>query len=73
MHIRHDLGNVRIVWAGDAMTNAYDIRVEWLVDGEWQLYSGHNSLSCDYAHYNAREDAIAAVKRLAAEAAGAMS
>jgi hypothetical protein len=42
-------------------------------DGEWTLYHGFNSLSDDYAFTNSREAADRAVKRLAAETAGAES
>jgi hypothetical protein len=42
-------------------------------DGEWTLYHGFNSLSDDYACTNSREAAGRAIKRLAAEAAGAIA
>ena len=71
MRVAHDFGLVRIVHDGDPFTKAYDIRVEWMHNGEWVLYRGFNSLSDDYANTNAREAAGVAVKRLAAEAAGA--
>ena len=73
MRVAHDFGLVRIVHDGDPFTKAYDIRVEWMQNGEWALYRGFNSLSDDYANTNAREAAGVAVKRLAAEKAGAMS
>jgi hypothetical protein len=73
MRIAHDFGQVRIVHEGSPFEQAYDIRVEWLRDGEWALYHGFNSLSDDYACTNSREAAGRAVKRLAAEAAGVIS
>lgn len=69
MRIAHDFGLVRIVHEGDPFNTAYDIRVEWLQDGAWELYHGFNSLSDDYAHTNAREAAGRAIKRLAQLAA----
>ena len=63
-----DFGNVRIVSDGSPFDVAYDVRVEWLVDGEWKLYKGINSLSDDYAMTNAREAAGHAKAKLAAEA-----
>lgn len=73
MRVAHDFGLVRIVHDGDPFNKAYDIRVEWMQDGMWQLYHGFNSLSDDYAFTNSREAAGRAIKRLAAEAAGAVS
>jgi hypothetical protein len=70
MRIANDLGKVRIVYDGSPFDVAYDIKVEWLVEGEWKLYQGFNSLSDDYAISNSREAAGRAVKKLAAEAAG---
>jgi len=70
MYIAHDWGKVRIVHDGSPFERAYDIRVEWLKDGEWALYHGFNSLSDDYACTNSREAAGRAIKQLAAEAAG---
>jgi hypothetical protein len=69
MRVAADFGSVRIVHAGDPMQVAYDIRVEWVQDGEWTLYHGFNSFSDDYAFTNSREAASRAVKRLAAQAA----
>jgi hypothetical protein len=63
-----DFGNVRIVSDGSPFDVAYDVRVEWLRDGEWKLYHGINSLSDDYAMTNAREFAGRAKAKLAAEA-----
>jgi len=60
-----DFGNVRIVSDASPFDVAYDVRVEWLVDGEWKLYRGFNSLSDDYALTNAREAAGRALKSLA--------
>lgn len=73
MYIAHDFGLVRIVHDGDPFNTAYDVRVEWMKDGEWALYHGFNSLSDDYAFTNSREAAGRAIKQLAAEKAGAMS
>ena len=70
MRIANDWGKVRIVYDGSPFDVAYDIKVEWLVEGEWKLYQGFNSLSDDYAISNSREAAGRAVKKLAAEAAG---
>lgn len=50
--------NVRIVREGSPFDVAYDIRVEYLKDGEWHYYAGFNSLSDDYAHTNANKAAI---------------
>jgi hypothetical protein len=72
MRIAHDFGLVRIVHNGSPFDTAYDVRVEWLVDGKWQLYHGFNSLSDDYAFTNSREAAGRAIKKLAAEAAAAI-
>lgn len=72
MYIAQDFGSVRIVHDGSPFDVAYDVKVEWLVDGEWQLYHGFNSLSDDYAFTNSREAAGRAIKKLAAEAAAAI-
>ena len=72
MRVVHDWGRVRIVHDGTPFDTAYDVRVEWLVDGEWELYHGFNSLSDDYAFTNSQEAAGRAIKKLAAEAAGAI-
>ena len=69
MYVANDFGNVRIVHDGSPFEVAYDVRVEWLVDGEWKLYHGINSLSDDYALTNAREFAGRAIAKLAADAA----
>jgi hypothetical protein len=69
MRVAQDFGPVRIVHDGSPFDVAYDIKVEWLVDGEWQLYHGFNSLSDDYAFTNSREAAGRAIKKLAALAA----
>ena len=69
MRVARDFGKVRIVHDGSPFDVAYDIRVEWLVDGEWVLYRGFNSLSDDYAHTNASEAASRAIAKLAADAA----
>ena len=67
MYIAQDFGKVRIVHDGSPFEVAYDVRVEWLRDGEWVLYKGINSLSDDYAFTNSREAAGRAIKQLAAE------
>jgi hypothetical protein len=72
MRVANDFGLVRIVHDGDPMTTSYDIRVEWLKDGKWELYHGFNSFSDDYAFTNSREAAGRAIKRLSAEAATAI-
>jgi hypothetical protein len=64
-----DFGDVRIVSDGSPFDVTYDVRVEWLRDGEWKLYHGINSLSDDYAMTNAREFAGRAKAKLAAETA----
>lgn len=69
MRVVHDFGRVRIVHDGSPFDVAYDVKVEWLIDGEWELYHGFNSLSDDYAFTNSQEAAGRAIKRLAAEAA----
>ena len=73
MRVAHDFGLVRIVHDGSPFETAYDIKVEWLVDGKWELYHGFNSLSDDWAHTNAKEAAGRAIKIKAGEAAKAMS
>ena len=55
MYISNDFGKVRIVHDGSPFDVAYDIRVEWLVDDEWVLYRGFNSLSDEYGSQH-RED-----------------
>ena len=65
MRVANDFGNVRIVYDGSPFDVSYDIKVEWLVEGEWVLYSGFNSLSDDYAITNAKEAAKRAIKKLA--------
>lgn len=72
MRVAHDWGRVRIVHDGSPFEKAYDVKVEWLVNGKWELYHGFNSLSDDYAFTNSQEAAGRAIKRLAAEAAGAI-
>ena len=69
MRVARDFGKVRIVHDGSPFDVAYDIRVEWLVNDEWVLYRGFNSLSDDYAHTNASEAASRAIAKLAADAA----
>lgn len=64
-----DFGLVRIVHEGSPFEVAYDIRVEWMPEDEWEFYRGFNSLSDDYANTNARAAAVRAVKELAAKKA----
>jgi hypothetical protein len=71
MRIANDFGLVRIVHDGSPFERAYDIRVEWIQNGEWTLYHGFNSLSDDYAFTNSQEAAGRAIKQLAREAAAA--
>jgi len=72
MYVAQDFGQVRIVHDGSPFDTAYDVKVEWLVDGEWKLYHGFNSLSDDYAFTNSREAAGRAIKKLAARSAVAL-
>ena len=72
MYIAQDFGQVRIVHDGSPFDTAYDVKVEWLVDGKWELYHGFNSLSDDYAFTNSREAAGRAIKKLAAKASAAL-
>ena len=72
MRVAHNYGKVRIVYDGSPFNVAYDIRVEWLKDGDWELYKGINSLSDDYAYTNANEAARRAIAILAAEYAAKM-
>jgi hypothetical protein len=73
MRVAHDFGLVRIVHLGSPMDHASDIVVETKEnDGTWKRYAGFNSLSDDYAFTNSREAADRAIKKLAAEAAGAI-
>lgn len=67
-----DFGLVRIVCDGSPFDVAYDVRVEWLRDGEWKLYKGINSLSDDYAMTNARAAAGRAIAIIAAEKAATL-
>jgi hypothetical protein len=46
---------VRTIHAGSPFTDAYDLVVEVLVDGEWTYYQGFNTLSNDYAYTEARQ------------------
>ena len=45
---------VRTVSKGSPFTEAYDLVVEVLVNGEWTYYQGFNTLSNDYAYTEAR-------------------
>jgi hypothetical protein len=46
---------VRTIHAGSPFTDAYDLVVEVLKDGEWTYYQGFNTLSNDYAYTEARQ------------------
>jgi hypothetical protein len=72
MYIAHDFGKVRIVHDGSPFERTYDIKVEWLVDGNWELYHGFNSLSNDYAFADSNEAARRAIKILAEKAANTL-
>ena len=73
MRVAHDFGLVRIVHLGSPFDHASDIVVETQeTDGTWKRYAGFNSLSDDYAFTNSKEAAGRAIKKLAAEAAGAI-
>jgi hypothetical protein len=48
---------VRINYDGSPFDVAYDVKVEQLVDGEWKMVQGFNSLSDDYAYTNANNAA----------------
>ena len=69
MYVAHDFGKVRIVHDGSPFDVRYDVKVEWLIDGEWKFYDGYNSLSNDYAFSEANKSAGRAIKELAAQAA----
>jgi hypothetical protein len=46
--------SVRTVSKGSPFTDAYDLVVEVLINGEWTYYQGFNTLSNDYAYSEAR-------------------
>ncbi len=46
---------IRINYQGNAMQEAYDVKVEQLINGEWKMVRGYNSMSDDYAFTNAKE------------------
>jgi len=69
MRVANDWGKVRIVYDGSPFDVAYDVRVEWLVEDEWTLYQGFNSLSDDYAITNANAAASRAIIKMEADAA----
>jgi hypothetical protein len=69
MYVAQDFGKVRIVHDGSPFDVTYDVKVEWLVDGEWKLFQGYNSLSNDYAFTESRTAAGRAIKILAEQAA----
>jgi len=70
MRVAKDFGLVRIVHDGDPFNTAYDIKVEWMRNGNWELYHGFNSLSDDYAFTNSQEAAGRAIAKIAKEKAG---
>ena len=67
MRVSKDFGKVRIVLDGSPFEVVYDIRVEWLIEGEWKLFAGFNSLSDDYAMTNANSAAARAMIQLEKE------
>ena len=63
MSIKQITETVRINYEGSPFDVAYDVKVERLVDGEWKMVRGFNSLSDDYAYTNANNAAQDAVSR----------
>ena len=61
IHTQHS-STVRTVSLGDPFSNANDLIVEVLKDGEWTYYRGFNTFSNDYAYSSAREAAYEAVQ-----------
>ena len=57
MSIKQITETVRINYDGSPFDVAYDVKVEKLVDGEWKMVQGFNSLSDDYAYTNANNAA----------------
>ena len=57
MSIKQITETVRINYDGSPFDVAYDVKVEQLVDGEWKMVQGFNSLSDDYAYTNANNAA----------------
>ena len=61
MSIKQITETVRINYDGSPFDVTYDVKVEQLVDGEWKMVRGFNSLSDDYAYTNANNAARAIV------------
>lgn len=57
MSIKQITETVRINYDGSPFDVAYDVKVEQLIDGEWKMVQGFNSLSDDYAYTNANHAA----------------
>ena len=57
MSIKQITETVRINYDGSPFDVAYDVKVEQLVEGEWKMVQGFNSLSDDYAYTNANNAA----------------
>ena len=57
MSIKQLTENVRINYDGSPFDVAYDVKVEQLVEGEWKMVRGFNSLSDDYAYTTANDAA----------------
>ena len=57
MTIKQITETVRINYDGSPFDVAYDVKVEQLIDGEWKMVRGFNSLSDDYAYTNANNAA----------------
>ena len=53
MSIKQITETVRINYDGSPFDVVHDVKVEQLVDGEWKMVQGFNSLSDDYAYTNA--------------------
>lgn len=56
--------SVRVRNEGSPMTSAYDVFVEKLTAGNWEVVRSFNSMSDDYAYTNAREVARAIAGRV---------
>ena len=57
MSIKQITETIRINYDGSPFDVAYDVKVEQLVEGEWKMVQGFNSLSDDYAYTNANNAA----------------
>lgn len=64
MSIRQFGDRIRINYDGSPFDVAYDVKVEQLVDGEWKMVRGFNSLSDDYAYTNANNAAQDLIRKL---------